>query len=496
MMNSITIQFLNIWNSIKDYFDQDKLDFSKLNKQLELYTYWVKGGAIGYLEAVTGFGKTMVAIIAIMRFNRKAPNKKIIVVVPNTNLKDDWINPKYGYINTFFLRNIDVYVVNTYTMSNINRECDFLVLDEVHRYLGESEYFSTVIKKTNYKYLLALSATLGNPEKEFLEKYNVPRIAEITLQEAESNGWVSNFMIYNIGTELESEEREQLGKLDDLHNKYYSYFGHDFELANACQKKDNQRIYHKKKNQYKTAKEWRKEVASSYNTSEAQVRKWAGLWFYYMRERKTAIHKASSKTQMLEQILNKFDKKTIVFSEYTEIADTIHQRMPHIAKTYHSNVPTQIYLNNNVIGEGIGDNKYKLYDGRVMCWRDLTRVIPGAERYGGNKLKAKIKKDFEDNKFKYLLTSKALDEGFDCKDIELGIIHSGSSVKRQGIQRIGRIIRTYKNKFAIIINIYVKNSQDEKWLNSRLKGLPPSKIRWIDKLEEIQLKPVELDLVA
>lgn len=495
-MISILPEYIGIWNSIKAYFDEDQIHESKINKQLEIFKKWTTLRAIGYVEAVTGFGKTMIAIISIMRLNIKAPDKTIIVVVPNQNLLNDWIDEKQGYIRTFFLRNVKVYVVNTYTMSNIDRNCDLLILDEVHRYLGEnSEFFSTVIASTTYKYLLALSATLGKSEKEFLSKFDIQRVAEITLDEAETNNWVSKFMIYNIGVNLEEEERENLGKLDDLHTKYYGKFNFDFELASACQKKDATRIYHKKKGITKTSKQWRNDIANKYGTTEGEVRKWAGLWFYYMRERKTAIHKAKAKIEILEELLNKVDKKTIVFSEYTEIADTIHKRMPHLAKTYHSNIPTQVYLNDTVIGEGIGQSKYEVY-GEVMNWPSVKKLHPLAERYGGNKLKAKIKKDFEENKFKYLLTSKALDEGFDCRDIMVGIIHSGTSVKRQGVQRIGRIIRSYEDKYAIIINIYVKDSQDKTWLEKRLKGLPPSKIRWVDTIDQINFEPKSVKLVA
>jgi superfamily II DNA or RNA helicase len=87
------------------------------------------------------------------------------------------------------------------------------------------------------------------------------------------------------------------------------------------------------------------------------------------------------------------------------------------------------------------------------------------------KQRQKIKEDFENNVFNVLVCCKVLDEGLNVKDTSIGIIVSGNSTRRQGIQRTGRALRPKEGKKAKLINIYVRDSQYEKWLRKRLSGL-------------------------
>jgi superfamily II DNA or RNA helicase len=482
-----------IWKSIEPYFNGIDIDMSKLDKQLDLFLAWALNKGVGYIEACTGFGKTIEAIIAIIRFNLRNPQGKTIIVVPNSSLLKDWVDPKNGHIKNFNLQNVKVYVVNTYTMSDVDRDCDFLIIDEAHRYAREeSQYFSSTIKLTKYKYLMALSATLGAQEKKFLESFNIPKIGEVTLEEAEKNGWISKFVIFNYGVDLGEEDDEQSKRLTKLHNQYYAKFNFDFYLATACNVGDNIYFKHKGNGTTMTGKQWRQQVANQFNLTEKDVRKDAGLWLTYMRERKTFLHKAYSKEEAVVDILNNVGLKAIVFSEYTEIVDNIQKRIGKESICYHSNIQSLIYSDislNNIIGKSvktISGTKYKIdNDTKLYEFKEVKKKYPNAIKLSGEKLKNKIKKDFETDKYRVLLTSKALDEGYNCKNIEMGIIHSGSSLKRQTIQRFGRILRFVDGKVAIIVNIYVKDSQDEKWLNERLKGISSSKINWVTSANEI-----------
>lgn len=109
-----------------------KFNLKKLKKQIEFFNIWRNSGARGIIECVTGFGKTIISIIAIHKMNKKKPNNNTIVVVPNTKLYDDWVNPEEGHIKKFKLKNVEVYIVNTYTQnkSGVNYICDLLILDE------------------------------------------------------------------------------------------------------------------------------------------------------------------------------------------------------------------------------------------------------------------------------------------------------------------------------------------------------------------------------
>ena len=83
------------------------------------------------------------------------------------------------------------------------------------------------------------------------------------------------------------------------------------------------------------------------------------------------------------------------------------------------------------------------------------------------------------NKIRVLLSAKALDEGFNCPDINIGIILSGNSTKKQLIQRSGRILRKINSeKNCVLYQLYIAGTQDEKWLRTRLSGMSKHSIEW------------------
>jgi len=84
--------------------------------------------------------------------------------------------------------------------------------------------------------------------------------------------------------------------------------------------------------------------------------------------------------------------------------------------------------------------------------------------------KAASVKNFKLGRCSVLLSAKALDEGLDVPDCDVGIIVAGTSTKRQTIQRVGRILRKGKQT-AKLYQIYAKNTKDSDWVRMRSKGL-------------------------
>jgi len=76
--------------------------------------------------------------------------------------------------------------------------------------------------------------------------------------------------------------------------------------------------------------------------------------------------------------------------------------------------------------------------------------------------------DFRDNKIRVMVAVKSLDEGTDIPDSDVAIIIAGSSVKRQMIQRLGRVLRTSEGKdIAKVYQLYVPETKDQDWMRSR-----------------------------
>jgi len=118
--------------------------------------------------------------------------------------------------------------------------------------------------------------------------------------------------------------------------------------------------------------------------------------------------------------------KTLVFCEYIEMAEMVKEEMEKFgfpSAVYHSNMNAT--------------KREEMLDG------------------------------FKSGKFKVMVTAKCLDEGVDVPDCELGIILGGTKVKRQMIQRLGRILRNRPGKKARMYQLYMEGTKDIEWLNKR-----------------------------
>jgi len=78
-------------------------------------------------------------------------------------------------------------------------------------------------------------------------------------------------------------------------------------------------------------------------------------------------------------------------------------------------------------------------------------------------------RDFKNDKFNVLLTSKVLDEGFNIPKLDVAIIMAGDSTDKQTIQRMGRVLRKKKGQNSILYQIYCIDTMEATNANSRSK---------------------------
>lgn len=101
-------------------------------------------------------------------------------------------------------------------------------------------------------------------------------------------------------------------------------------------------------------------------------------------------------------------------------------------------------------------------------------VIPLAQAYHSKKTKAQRENAiemFKNGQVNVLCSTKALNQGFDVPEANMGIICGLTSKALPMIQRIGRLIRFQENKVGEIIILYIKDSQEEKWVKNATKDL-------------------------
>jgi len=77
-----------------------------------------------------------------------------------------------------------------------------------------------------------------------------------------------------------------------------------------------------------------------------------------------------------------------------------------------------------------------------------------------------------------LVTCRALDEGLNVKDAEIGVIVASTKSTRQRIQRLGRVLRTSEDKDrSVVITIYSEGEQNELFHEARkFEGLV--EVKW------------------
>ncbi len=379
-----------------------KVNSKKLKRQKEVLRRWVANKCKGTLEACTGFGKTYTAILAIQKTNEQYPDYNILVVVPTKHLKTQWSNE----IKNHGLTNTEVVVINTGIKHA--RNCDFLILDEIHNYA--SYVFSKIFSLVSYKWVLGLTATLERrDERDVLIRDKAPVIDRITLTDALKEGYVSEFVTYNVPLILSEAQSKDYQEMSNEFSFYFSKFGHDFGSAMHCLK----------------SKPARENIARKQGVTEGQVMGWAAQFQKNLARRKSYLYNHPIKLEAAGRIVNSVDLKMITFSESIDFTKKLTDITHPWSAAYHGKMA-----------------KYQ---------RDA------------------VLKDFEDDKrdIRVINAAKALDEGLDVPGVEVALICSGTSGGRQNIQRTGRAIRFQEGKKAFIINLYIKNTQDEKWLRKR-----------------------------
>lgn len=433
---------------------------------------------IGLIVGATGFGKTFVAIKAIIKLNKNSPSSTTNIIVPTKNLKEDWERKNTGHIDKFKLKNVKVWVINTYIKTT--HTCDFLVLDEVHRIAATS--FFKALRDTICKWKMGLTATIERLDGRHQEILKVlPLVDTVTMEECRREGWVSDFVVFNMPVSLDQNEVEMHEKQDKIFNTYFARFQNNFDLMMACSYGDHQKgtkkarlvkikldadgelynggygepIVHEGKPS--KIKEWwakkngwdGKEEKSMWNPTS--LSRYAGLAITAMKERKKLLSCSKAKEEVVKEICKYRTGKKLIFCESIEVADKLATELGGLA--FHSET-------------------YVTKDGKLVKKGAKEWVL---EQFYGN--------------VDILIAVKALDEGFSMDSIDTIIMHSYDSSRIRNIQRTGRGLRLDANnedKVAVIINLYTPDSQEEKWLREKQRG-ERTLIRKVESLEHFKM---------
>jgi superfamily II DNA or RNA helicase len=394
---------------------QTKLDFSPivfLNKekekiQREAYQEWAEADFAGSLEIATGVGKTLIGLMAIQR----ELDAKWWIIVPKIDLQKQWIEEIKTHLKIG--DNMIGRVGNGY--NEHDKPIVVAIINSVRdRYLE-----GNLIMDEAHRY--------GSEENiRFLQAGKFKKILALTATSYRQDGMHKE--LFNYAPLIFSfNQKEAINK--NILSK--------FELINMKISLTNEEEF-KYRNMENFIEQHFPTFDNDFNSVSSSIRlegEYGSIACDLMRtftQRRNLLLNAESRiTETLKIITENQKSKILVFCEYIKTADKIAEVLKML------NIPSVKYHS------GMKDDE-----------------------------KSELLEKFRNNEMRIMVTVKSLDEGTNIPDCDMAIITAGTSVKRQMVQRLGRILRKSENKeIAKVYHLYIPNSQDEKWMKSRLNEL-------------------------
>jgi superfamily II DNA or RNA helicase len=343
--------------------------------QKEALSRWEEAGGRGIVAAVTGGGKTLLALHCLDIFRRQVPAATALVIVPTAALLEQWVDEVLAFFDVppshvavlkgrrrISESRINVGVLNTVATLPVSERASntFLIVDECHR--AASETFRHVFNHSCIR-SLGLSAT---PERQYdcgLDDVLVPHLGPVvyryTYRDALADRVIVPFQLVNVVFPFSDDERQQYDRATRSIIVSARRYGIESE---------------------QTVRLLLRRARLS-NQSLTRV-KWA-----------------------LRLVAENRGRKMLVFHEDIHACDLICKVLREhgfAAASYHSRMP-------------------------------IRERVSALQSYRSGEVAI-------------LVTCRALDEGFNAPETEVGIVAASTATYRQRIQRLGRVLRPSPGK--------------------------------------------------
>lgn len=462
---------------------------------------WRMNKGFGTLNFVPQFGKTYCANLIASRFHVANPGAKVVAVAHND----------IAYKN--LVKNLPSYVIVT-TMGKLLKEHDdylkleigLLIVDEIHKFTkGGIKILALEARRK-----LGLTGDkLEGYAKVILDRYGFGVIDVITEDEALANGWISEYVEYNLPVDLEEYKKDKYAaftdKITDVTKTYHdlwrrlnTVFGHDIlksdlDLMFALYTGVTYKTAGSKRGTFIKPEVFRGELAATMGWTKdidlsidmnvnvdtffnpGHLHEVSKMFGSIIRDRNDLIINSKNKIDMVLQILALNPVPTIIFNESTYMATTIADALGMEAIEYHSNVESK-YLRDPITNE-------------FYCHGNGNPI-----KFGAARLKKFAIEGINKGVFKYLCTAKALNESVSIPILQQVITTGGSTNPSTHNQRVGRgktINPDNPSQVTKIINIYIKDfthnnvlvpSRDASKLRRRQQS---ANVYWVDSIDEI-----------
>jgi len=374
---------------------------SRDERQAESVQKWLNAKGKGTLECCTGYGKTRCALIIIKKLLKRYPTMRILVVVPTELLEKQWL----GHIEKYSLQlNVEVMIINTASKTAL--QCDLLIIDEIHT-AGANQLIN-VFKSVKYKLILGLTATFERLDErhKLIAKY-CPIVDSVTLQEAQINGWVSDYKEYLVLIDVDDINIYQ--DYNKQFTEHYEFFNFDFNLAMSMVGKDG----------FKNKLAYRDELCKGDDSLKKDVLKainyHANGFIRAIQARKKFVYEHPEKLRLTREIIkHRPNSKIVTFSANTKMAEAIGEGYVYTVK------------------EGKKKNR--------MTLEEFSTMPSGV-----------------------LNTCKLAEAGMDIPGLSVGIMLGVNSSKTKAQQTRGRVIRKEGNKTAEFFTLVINDTIESKW---------------------------------
>lgn len=454
---------------------------TKDKRQIGIINDWrIKFNHIGGVVASTGFGKTTgIALRAIQLIKLKS----IIFVVPTLKLQED----TKELFKKFNIQG-EVLVINTASKNTNKYKCDLLVIDEADRAVAET--FINIFNTITYKKLLWLTATIERTDgRHELLLNKAPIVDTVSLKECVKNKWTESIDSFKVPVQLTSEERSIYNKLNEKIEDLKTELGGKNPMNEATDAI-----------MYLDRKKWVVSKNKGIPTFRSEIKKWFNLDPKYNINKEKSKFRKDEILKIRRALTRKGFKSTIKsYNIFIELLYIVPEKDHTIfvraitAKKYLTQIRKRkdlLYNAENKFNKTLelveeNKDKYKFVIGQKISFlEDLRDALP--EKDTGiyhSKLKKK-EKDFFFRKFndgrtrmKTLISAKSLVAGVDIPRLEVVIVSSYTSSKRDATQLMGRISRLYPNKKPKLYYLYCENTIEEtSWLQNILKNEKVTKL--------------------
>ncbi len=396
-----------------------RFDFSTLRPwQVAALKAWNSNKRKGLVEAVTGTGKTRLAVAAIAE--EFELGGKVAVIVPTVELQRQWFEELESHFKDFqigllgnghqdLLAACDVLVAIVHSASRYDlglqdHELGLLIADECHRYGAET--FSRALED-KFRSRLGLTATRERPDGAHreLEVYFGAVVYSLGYEEAIRHKYIADVKVAQIPVNLNSSEREEFDQFSK------GILETQIELSERIRVSPT------------SYQRFIEEVTRLAAEGDMPGNKVARHYLALISKRKALLANTPEKLKVVKHLAASVNSANgaLFFTETIDGAEAIAAELRRAgvsAATIHSKLDAQ--------------------------QRHQTFA------------------DFAGGRIKALAAARVLDEGVDVPEADLAVIISASKTRRQMIQRMGRVLRLKADgRTARFVFVYVAGTSED-----------------------------------